>query len=362
MELAAIQKEIKNWKSIYNSEVSTIWRSPSNIALLKYWGKRDVQLPANPSLSFCLTKAHTITKLIASYSKVNPGIIGINKNPEHPFLIKINTYWQTVIKEIPLFKDYNIEIETQNTFPHSAGIASSASGFSALAIAIVDLAQQLSGNQLSEDIFLKYTSSLSRMGSGSACRSIYGGFSVWGESEYWKDSSDYYALDINEYIHSDFNHLQDAILIVSAKEKTLSSSAGHALMKEHPYANGRLNQAKQHMELFRKALKEGDLELLSMLTENEALSLHALIMSSGSTDILLEPESLELIQRIRKARQKGLAVFFTIDAGPNIHLLYPESAKENVNKFILNELKDICPANRIIFDECGGAAVKMNEI
>jgi diphosphomevalonate decarboxylase len=362
MELTEIQHEILSWKAKNDEVFSTIWRSPSNIALLKYWGKSEGQLPINPSISFSLSEAHTTTKITAYPDAINPGISGINNNKQHPFLQKIAPFWLTVVKEIPLFKDYRIDIHTQNTFPHSAGIASSASGFSALTLAVVDLAKEISGKQLPHDVFIKYASWLSRLGSGSACRSVYGGFSLWGVSKDWKNSSDLYAIDINEHIHPDFHHLQDAILLVSAKEKRLSSSSGHDLMKEHPYAAGRVIQAKSHLKLFQKALAEGDLELLAQLTENEALSLHALIMSSRNGDILLEPASLELIQRIRNFRLKGLPIFFTIDAGPNIHLIYPESEKEKVKAFILSELNDICPENKLIFDYAGTGPQKMNEI
>ncbi|MCX6231788.1 MAG: diphosphomevalonate decarboxylase [Bacteroidetes bacterium] len=361
MEISAIQNEIKNWKSKLDKEISTSWRSPSNIALLKYWGKRQGQLPLNPSLSFSLSEAHTTTKLTAVPDAINAGISSLNKDIYHPFLNKIHPYWQYVINEIPLLQHYSIAIETENTFPHSAGIASSASGFSALATALLDLAQMLSGNKLAKEDFYKNASSLARMGSGSACRSVYGGFTLWGKSSEWPGSSDLYAIDINAMIHPSFRQLHDAILLVSAKEKSLSSSHGHSLMNEHPFAAGRLLQANNHLELFRKALAEGDLELLSQISENEALSLHALIMSSKGGSILLEPSSLVLIQRIRAARQKGLAVFFTIDAGPNIHMIYPESEKEKLAAFIHDELSDICQENKVIFDFCGKGAVKMNE-
>ena len=360
MDLNEIQKEVLGWKSSIHEEISTVWKSPSNIALLKYWGKRDGQLPVNPSLSFSLSKAHTITKLTATHDTNNSGIKAINNNTEHPFLLKIKPFWQTVLKEIPMLNNFSIAIETNNTFPHSAGIASSASGFSALALALLDLSESISGNKLNDADFFKYASSLSRMGSGSACRSVYGGFTVWGATDLSQHCSDYYAIDINQNIHSSFHNLQDAILLVSAKEKSLSSTKGHALMKEHPYANGRLLQVNNNLQLFKKALSEGDLYLLSQLSENEALSLHALIMSSAGGDILLEPASLELIQRIRNARNSGLSVFFTIDAGPNIHLIYPDTEKIKVEEFIKNELYDICSVDKVIFDYCGKGPEKIN--
>ena len=355
-----MNENISKWKAETPNEAMVSWKSPSNIALLKYWGKREGQLPHNPSLSFSLSEAYTITKITATPDKLKAGITTINNITEHPFLQKIKPFWQTVIKEIPLLEDYCIAIETENTFPHSAGIASSASGFSALALCFISLAEKLSGNQLSEKDFFNTASALSRQGSGSACRSVYGGFTLWGKCDLWKQSSDFYAIDINQEIHTEFKNLHDAILLVSAKEKSLSSSKGHSLMNKHPFAAGRILQADNHLAFFKKSLIEGDFDLLAVTSETEALSLHALIMSSEGGEVLLQPQSIELINRIRLARKSGLKVFFTIDAGPNIHLIYPESEKINTEKFIYQELHDICDKTKIIFDKSGKGATKIN--
>jgi len=360
-EIAEIRNEVKSWKAIQVSGAKSAFRSPSNIALLKYWGKRPNQLPANPSLSFSLSKAYTTTYFNAAFRPASPGISGINNNPDHPFLKKIQPFWQFLLQEIPLLNAFQIDIKTENTFPHGAGIASSASGFSALALAILDIAQTLSGSSLQQDEFLKYASSLARMGSGSAARSVYPGFTVWGASTEYTGSSDLFAIDINALIHPEFRNLQDTILLVSASEKSLSSTHGHGLMNGHPFADGRISQALSNLSLFHKALGEGDFDLLANLSENEALSLHALIMSSAGGHILLEPDSLDLIRRIRIARNHGLPVFFTIDAGPNIHLIYSESVKEKALAFIHADLSDICPENKIIFDSVGSGPVKLNE-
>ncbi len=361
-EIAEIRNEVKAWPLVLREDQRITYRSPSNIALLKYWGKRPGQLPVNPSLSFSLTKAFTETTLIAVQNAPQKGLYDLNEDPDHPFLIKIRPFWEKVQQEIPLLTGLRISILTQNSFPHGAGIASSASGFSALALAILDLAQTLSKRQLARAEFLKYASNLARMGSGSAARSIYPGFTVWGATPVYTGSSDLFASDINHQIHPDFTHLQNAILLVSAREKSLSSSGGHALMNSHPYAEGRILQAQNHLLQFHNALTEGDLQKLAVLSEAEALSLHALIMSSAGGTILLEPSSLALIQRIRSARKSGLPVFFTIDAGPNIHLIYPESTKDAVRDFIRNGLSDLCPENQVIYDSCGPGPEKLTEL
>jgi len=360
MDLSEIRKEVNIWNTNNNNSFSAIWKSPSNIALLKYWGKLEGQIPANPSLSFSLALSYTTTKITAYTEYKNKGILSLNGDSSHVFLKKINKFMHTLLIEIPLFNDFSFEIETSNTFPHSAGIASSASGFSALSLAFLDLAQNIADKKLSNDDFFKYASFLSRLGSGSACRSVYPGYTVWGNNDKYTGSSDYYAIDINKKVHKDFQNLQDTILLVSSEKKVLSSSNGHKLMNDHPYSKARITQAKNNLKLLKKALSEGDFELLSKVSESEALSLHALIMSSEGGSILLEAASIELIKRIRNAQQNGLQMFFTIDAGPNIHLIYPASEKTKIKDFIFNNLYDICDDSKIIFDYCGDGPLKIN--
>lgn len=361
-EIAEIRNELRSWTLVNPVETCVGYRSPSNIALLKYWGKRPYQMPVNPSLSFCLTKAITETRLSARFQTGFQGLSELNGDPEHPFLKKIKPFWEFLCHEIPLLQHTDLSINTHNSFPHGAGIASSASGFSALALAVLDLAQILSRRHLAQDEFLKYASYLARMGSGSASRSIYPAFNLWGASPDFAGSSDLFSIDVNDRIHPAFRNLQDAILLVSSREKSLSSTHGHALMQTHPFAEGRIQQARQHLQHLQQALPAGDWELLATVAEAEALSLHALIMSSSGGTILLEPASIELIQRIRHARTQGLQVFFTIDAGPNIHLIYPEIVRNEVNAFVRNNLQDICPENQVIFDSCGPGPEKLRDL
>ncbi|MBE0647119.1 MAG: diphosphomevalonate decarboxylase [Bacteroidales bacterium] len=338
------------------------WQSPSNIALIKYWGKRPGQLPISPSLSMTLENAYTQTILTATLGDSGRSNLIINNDPAHPFLPKLNIFLNWMIAEIPVLKNYQFSVSTQNSFPHSTGIASSASGLSAFTLCLLSFAAEAISLQIPQPHLMHQASFASRMGSGSACRSLFGGFVVWGKTEEISCASDLEALPINEVIHPDLHSFQDAILVISRKPKILSSSRGHETMNSHPFVAGRINQAKDHFSGMLKALKTGDLEQVGWLAEAEALSLHALLMSSPGGAVLLEPGTLEVIQKIRGARSHGLPVFFTLDAGPNVHLLYPEADRIAVNTFIEAELTPYCQDGFWIADRCGEGPREIREI
>ena len=131
---------------------------------------------------------------------------------------------------------YHLEINTKNTFPHSSGIASSASGMSALSLCIMSLEKEITKEDFSGNFFFLKASFLSRIGSGSACRSVYGGFNIWGKHEDFEQSSDLFSLQLNQSISTEFENFQDTILLVDENQKDVSSSAGHSLMDNHPFS------------------------------------------------------------------------------------------------------------------------------
>ncbi|RZJ61035.1 MAG: diphosphomevalonate decarboxylase, partial [Flavobacterium sp.] len=171
------------------------WSAPSNIALVKYWGKKDNQVPANPSISFTLNNCKTITKL--SYEKKQDSGISFDLlfegQPKESFRPKIEKFFQRIIQYLPFFNDYHFTINTQNTFPHSSGIASSASGMAALAMNLMSL-ERLLDPTMSDEHFNQKASFLARLGSGSACRSINGSVIVWGEHAEIANSSDLFGV------------------------------------------------------------------------------------------------------------------------------------------------------------------------
>ena len=335
------------------------WESPSNIALVKYWGKKEGQLPANPSLSLTLSSSVTRTFVEAVSADKSKKHLIVNGDPDHLFVPKLQKLVKWLTSEIMVLERYSFHIKTANTFPHSTGIASSASGISAFTLCLLSIVSKITGKDIPEEEFMRIASFISRMGSGSACRSVYGGFSLWGETHGLPGSSDLYAVPVNDPVHAEFLKLHDAILVVSSSPKSLSSTAGHTLMNTHPYAGVRIEQARNNIQETLKALQSGDIEKLAAISENEALTLHSLIMTSAGGTILLEPNSLVVLKRVQQARHHGLPVFFSLDAGPNVHILYPDNSSERVENFIREELTQFCENGQVIFDQCGNGPIQV---
>jgi len=330
------------------------WKSPSNIAIVKYWGKKAGQIPMNASLSFTLSQCITDTKI--SYSAGNGKVeFFYEGQPKPEFFPKVRMMLDNL--NLDFLKDFDLIIESSNNFPHSAGIASSASAMSALALCITDMQRNV--RSLDKD-FLSLASLRARIGSGSACRSVFGGAALWGKLESVAESTDEMALPWKSNLHSAFSDVQDWIFIVSAGTKNVSSSAGHKEMNSHYFRTGRITQAQQNIIQLIHALKEGDWNSFIEIAEMEALSLHALMMSGNPGYLLLEPESIRLIHAIRQLRKNtGWPVCFTIDAGPNIHVLFPKSIEDKMTDWCFTELPNYSAETRIIKDHVGNGPVKV---
>jgi diphosphomevalonate decarboxylase len=149
--------------------------------------------------------------------------------------------------------------------------------------------------------------------------------------------------------------------VISGSAKEISSTQGHKAMEVHPFLHGREKQAGHNIAETLEALRSGDFERLALVAENEALTLHALMMSASPGTILMKPATVEAIGRVRNARRNGLPLFFTLDAGANLHLLYPASADSLINPFIETELKPLCENGQVIFDRCGGGPEALDE-
>lgn len=333
---------------------SAEWSAPSNLAIVKYWGKKGVQEPLNPSISFSLKHAITTTRVEAKPAE-EPGFdFHLDGKPQPSFNEKIGQFLDKIRPYLPFLRNHHLHIESSNTFPHSSGIASSASSMSALALCLAKLHHISQGKQ-DESIDLMMASGLARLGSGSASRSVYGGWTLWGKHTPVKESSDMYAIAIgNEQVHPVFSDLRNAILLIDPGKKGVSSTLGHQLMENHPYREARIQQARQNTARLLETLKTGNWDDFTEIAENEALSLHGLMMSSTPSYTLLHPNSLSAIAEIRNIRKnKGLQVCFSMDAGPNIHLLYPKNEDVKVKNWIEEKLKPLCHEGRIIYDEVG---------
>ena len=367
---------------IYEGKIS--WRSPSNIAIIKYWGKHGVQLPRNPNISFTLDKAFTETTLhfVEKNKSDKNNDISLHflfENCENEaFRLKQLKFLRSLIPIFPFLTKYQLNVSSHNSFPHSAGIASSASSMSALALCLCEMELEISegvkrlGNfqsfpnvvpkpQNTEGVeFFKKASIIARLGSGSACRSVFPTMAAWGVCSDIEGSNDEYAVGFESDIQDVFKTYHDTILIASRGEKSVSSRMGHGLMDNNPFAAPRYQQAHERMTAVVSALRSGDVEVFGQIAEDEAMSLHALMMTSSPSFTLLKPNTLRMIEILRGWREATkLPAYFSLDAGPNLHLLYPDFIKNEVKELITNELQSLCEDNMVIFDNVGQGATRL---
>ncbi len=335
------------------------WRSPSNIALVKYWGKKSgIQIPANPSISFTLEQCYSETSATLIKKETKNRDIELrfyfDGKENMAFRLRMLKFFDIIAKDFPILRQYGLFVHSTNSFPHSSGIASSASAMSALALCLCDLQNQMDKKKVSKDKFLEESSYYARLGSGSAARSVYPLIAEWGKAKGVKGSSDLHAIPFEQNLHKTFKTYQNTILIASSAEKKVSSRVGHSLMKNNPFAAVRYAQANKNLRDLIVALKKGDLEKFGSIVEDEAMTLHALMMCSSPSFVLLAPSTLSMIEKIRRFREETkLPVYFTLDAGPNIHLLYPNNIKRKVDSFIFDELEQHCEQGKMIHDNVG---------
>ncbi len=352
-------KEILN----FTKENKVSWRSPSNIALVKYWGKKENQIPSNPSLSFTLSESFTETGIVYKERKKSDSDVlkfMFEGKENLPFQRKIEEYLKNITKYFPFLETLQLVIRSNNSFPHSAGIASSASSMSALALCLCSIEKKHFGTLIDKNEFFTKASFIARLGSGSASRSIFPYASTWGEIIENSISSEIFASVLPFNLHQKFKNYKDAVLIVSKQAKKVSSRAGHELMNGHPFAYGRTDLAKNNLKRLLYALKSGDEDIFIEIVENEALTLHALMMSSNPGFILMNANTLRVIDKIREFRKNtGKKICFTLDAGPNVHLLYSDNDQDELEKFIKNELVQYCEDKFWIADRMGEGPIQI---
>lgn len=302
-------------KSTHNSLESAAAFAPTNIALVKYWGKRDsaLNLPITGSLSITLPSLGATTKIyLAEQDSVS--LNGVEQVADSAFAKRLSAYLDNFRFE----QNFHYRVETQLNIPVAAGLASSAAGFAALVKALDQLfAWELTEAELSV---------LARLGSGSACRSLWNGFVEWqvGEQENGLDSHAY-RLDI------DWPELRVGIVTVSEQEKPISSReamnrtvATSYLYKKWPA------QVAQDLATIKLALEEKNFGLLGTTAENNALLMHATMEDSNPSVVYSTEETNRLRQKIWHCRSQGLPVFFTQDAGPNLKLLFLQRDQEAI--------------------------------
>lgn len=291
--------------------------SSANIAFIKFWGKKvpSLNIPFNNSISMNLSNCLTKTT-VEFRPDLKKDMVLVNKKTMSSDSYQRVVRFLNIIRKMARI-NYKAKVYTQNNFPSDAGIASSASGFSALALAASTAAGlKLNKNRLS---------ALARLGSGSACRSIPDGFSEWRKG---KSDESSYAREIFPVNYWD---LCDIVAVVSSERKKKSSGEGHEAALTSPYFKERQKQLPKRITDFKMALQKKDFELLGKLIEEEAIDLHLIAMSSKPPIFYLNNHTFEVIESLRAWREKGLQAYFTMDAGPNVHVICREKDVVKVN-------------------------------
>jgi diphosphomevalonate decarboxylase len=316
-------------------------QAAANIAFIKYWGNRDnaLRIPSNDSISMNLDGLFTRTTVTFSEDlKTDSLRIGSN----------VTGYVTgNGLKRVSLFlvlvrqmagMNLHAEVVSENNFPSGAGIASSASAFAALALA----ASKAAGLDLSE----AELSRLARRGSGSASRSVPSGFVEWQAGETDEDS---YSFSIAPPEHWD---LADCVAIVSAGHKKTGSTEGHALAPTSPLQAARVADAPRRLDLCRRAILERDFEAFAAVVELDSDMMHAVMMTSTPGLFYWQPASVAVMAAVREWRAKGVSVCYTVDAGPNVHVLCPREQAGGVE----SRLRELPRVQDVLVAGVGGPA------
>ena len=307
--------------------------APVNIALSKYWGKREaiLNLPTNSSVSISLPGLGTNTQISLQEQNTDSGNDCISLNGQqldenHPFAQRVNNFLNH-FRENPSIR---FNVITENSVPTAAGLASSASGYAALVLALNNLFDwQLDGKALSL---------LARLGSGSASRSVFNGFALWHQGEQ-TDGMDSFA----EQIETQWPEFCVGLLEIDIKQKPVSSTLGMqntvencALYQAWP------KQANQDVQTILNAIQQRDFSLLGKTAEHNALTMHATMIATWPPILYWQPESVQAMQTVWQLRNQGVEVYFTMDAGPNLKLLFLETEKPAI-KQAFHEIKILEP-------------------
>ena len=291
-----------------------------NIALIKYWGNRDndLRLPANGNISMNLDGLFTRTTVTFSASFGTDSLHIDDKPVTGPGLERVSLFLNLVRGMAGT--NERAEVVSENNFPSGTGIASSASAFAALALA----ATRAAGIILTE----RELSRLARRGSGSASRSVPGGFVEWYMGD---DDSDSYAESIAPPEHWD---LIDCVAILSREHKKTGSAEGHPLAPTSPLQEARVADAPRRLDLCRRAILERNFDALAAIVELDSDMMHAVMMTSTPGLFYWQPASVAVMEAVREWRASGVPVCYTVDAGPNIHVICQREQAEGVERRI----------------------------
>lgn len=311
-------------------------RGHPNIALIKYWGNRDhdQRIPSNGSISLTLGRLETRTTV-----QFDPGL-GSDQASIDGRLVRTTTM-ERISEHLDRVRvlagvETHAQVISENNFPQSAGIASSASGFAVLTMAAC--------GALGLDLPPEELSRLARKGSGSAARSVFGGY-----VELKTGQTDLQSYARQLYAPEHWN-LFDLIAVISTEEKPISSSKGHRLAETSPLQAARIEDAPRRLRRCRNAIRDRDFSDLASIVEQDSDLMHAVMQTSSPPILYWLPGTVGVMRRVRELREEGLEVCYTVDAGPNVHCLCPAEAEAEVE----HQLADLPYVQEIIKATPGG--------
>ncbi|MDQ7024794.1 MAG: diphosphomevalonate decarboxylase [Anaerolineae bacterium] len=313
-------------------------RAHSNIAFIKYWGNQDddLRLPVNPSISMNLDNLYTDTTVLWDDTLASDSLTINGESASGKALERVSKHLDKLRKQLQISSP--AQVQSKNNFPMGAGIASSASAFAALTLAAVTAAEvELSERELS---------ALARLGSGSASRSIPAGFVEWHTG---KTHGESFAETV---VQANYWDLIDVIAIVSDEHKHTTSQAGHPTAKTSDLQNARVAGAAQRLQICKQAIIDRDFSTFTEVVESDSNLMHAVMMTSQPPLFYWKPTTLTIMESIRDWRSEGLAVCYTLDAGPNVHCICISNDADTVR----NRLQTLSGVIDVRVANAGGAA------
>ncbi len=309
--------------------------SHPDVALIKYWGKKpgfeELRLPANGSISMVLSDLQTITTVEFSEKYSNDTVMigqkdiqGVQKERVSEQLDRIRLQARITLKA---------RVQSENNFPMSAGISSSASGLSALTVAAAEAA----GLRMSK----KELSILARKASGSACRPIMDGFVEWFDGD--TDETSY----AESFLPPEHWNIRDVVAVISHKEKSVPTSDGMAAAETSPFFIERLKKMPDKIKIAKKLIQERNFQEFGELIESEALEMHAIALTSQPPLIYWLPETVLLMHEVQQWRKNGLEAYFTINTGQNVHIICEEKNVQEVQ----NRLGSLAIVKKMIVNQ-----------
>lgn len=311
----------------------TTAKAHANIALIKYWGKKDESLflPFTSSLSLTLDPLYTITTVSKDSTLTKDYFVlnGVTQNGQET---------EKISKFVDYFRKNNqfIRIESSNSFATAAGLASSASGYAALSKA---LNQEFEWNYTDLEL-----SRITRKGSGSATRSLFGGFAVWQTGD--DESSFGYSLPTQ----------MDIVMVIAVVDDQKKSHSSRSMMKktvqESAYFEAWVQQSERDFSDMLIAVTECDLRRIGLIAERNAMMMHATLLANQTPFFYLQPKSLEIIQLVQQLREQGIVAYYTMDAGPNVKIITNSTDQAKV----IEQLSEILNQDNIMIAKPGPGA------